>query len=228
MADLKGLIETETRFPNNSQLLYHNGQLLADQTKALESLGIVDGEMLAVHVRRAAGSRRGAPNGEATTAPEAGRAQRGGGAGAGAGRRGDDDGSAAAVNGRPDPELLRLRILGDPAARQQLRQQNPDLAAALDQPDRFRQLVFDFQRQQAEADQRRQREIAMLNEDPFNVEAQAKIEEHIRQAAVMENLQNTLEHHPEGESSPFSLPRGAGFLISFPTIPLSTVCERTG
>jgi len=42
-----------------------------------------------------------------------------------------------------------------------------------------------------------QREIARLNADPFDVEAQQKIEESIRQQAVMENMSHALEYSPE-------------------------------
>lgn len=208
VADLKALIESETRFPDSSQHLYHNGRLLADHKTALHDLGVVDGEMLAMHVRGtgapefqpapvAPSSLSSPPNAVAMTSGMTGGRQRvgeGRAAGTGAGTV-----AGRGTGGTPDPEMLRLQILGDPRARAHVQQQNPDLASALENPDRFRQLFMAMQRQQADSERQRQREIAMLNDDPFNVEAQAKIEELIRQEAVMENLQNALEHNPEGE-----------------------------
>ena len=36
-----------------------------------------------------------------------------------------------------------------------------------------------------------------MNDDPFNIEAQQKIEEAIRQQAVLENMEHALEYSPE-------------------------------
>ena len=200
VADLKALIESETTFPNNSQFLYHNGQLLADQSMALDRLGIADGEMLYMHVRDTVPSSVGrsiTTGGRRPPAPSAG----GGGAAAPDGAGGMAGPARPGRDGGPDPEMVRLQILGDPQARAQVQGQNPDLAAALEQPERFRQLFQNMRQQEVEADRQRQRQIAMLNDDPFNPESQAQIEELIRQEAVRENLQNALEHHPEGERS---------------------------
>lgn len=209
VADLKALIQSETNFPGASQHLYHNGQLLTDQSKTLESLGIVDGEMLAMHVRDSAPHRdissatrmAGSPAGqrEQVVRPPTGHT---------VGMAAESGGQGPAP-GRPDPEMIRLQILGNPSARAEIQRRNPELAEALDNPDRFREIYNGLQRQHAEEERRRQQEIAMLNDDPFNVEAQAKIEELIRREAVMENLQNALEFHPEGRVSQriLSLPR---------------------
>jgi DNA damage-inducible protein 1 len=96
-----------------------------------------------------------------------------------------------------DPEGVRLTVLGNPAAQEQLRQQKPELAAALTDPVRWREMFMMEQRQEEEAERDRQNQIALLNEDPFNVEAQKRIEEIIRQDRVIENLQHAYENNPE-------------------------------
>ncbi|KAH0563038.1 hypothetical protein GP486_002396 [Trichoglossum hirsutum] len=194
IAGLKGVIEKETKYPTTSQHLYHNGQLLIDDSRTLQELGIGEGEMLAMHIRDMVGET-GVPQssrGLGSSAPGRGTLQRPRSQGAGGSVRGLGGGS-----GGPDPEMMRLQILGDPRMLTNLRLQYPDLAAAVDNSERFRNVFQSMQRQQAEAERNRQREISELNDDPFNPENQAKIEELIRQEAVMENLQNALEHTPE-------------------------------
>ena len=79
-----------------------------------------------------------------------------------------------------------------------LRQQDLNLANAIHDQSRYHEVWNDLQRQRVEAEYAKQREIALLNEDPFNIEAQTKIEEMIRQSAVMENLENAMSYRPEG------------------------------
>ena len=79
-----------------------------------------------------------------------------------------------------------------------LRQVHPELAnAAQSNPPRFAELLRQTHARQYEAEQSQQREVAALNADPFNVEAQRRIEEAIRQQAVMENMEHALEYSPE-------------------------------
>lgn len=101
-------------------------------------------------------------------------------------------------------ETLRLQLLGNPAAMRQVSQERPELAAAATDPNRFRELYL-ATAQQAESRERERREqMQLLNDDPFNVEAQQKIEEIIRQDRVMENLEYAYEHNPEGVYLPLS------------------------
>lgn len=183
VADLKGFIEAESKVPVNSQDLFFNGQRVDNNAQSLDEAGITDGEMVALLVNRgaAAGPASAAAQPQAQTQRQQG----------GRGRRGQP--SDAEI------ETTRLHILGDPRSLAALREQKPDLAAAINDPARFRQAWADLYMQNEQMEQERQRQIALLNEDPFNIEAQQKIEEMIRQERVIENLQHAYEHNPEGE-----------------------------
>lgn len=179
---LRSSIQAETRIDPPAQHLYHNGQLITDDSKTLTELQIGDGDMLALHVRDMRGS-----TGVPVPAAAADRSREQASGSRGGGRSGLEQ----------DPEVIRLQILGTAHLRAELQRQQPELAAALEDPQRFAQIFnASFDRERRER-QERQRMINRLNEDPFDVEAQAKIEEMIRQERVMENLQNAMEHNPE-------------------------------
>lgn len=185
---LQSSIQAETRVEPLAQHLYHNGQLITDKAKTMSDLGIADGDMLALHVRDMRGNT-GVPN---PAGPAAGRA------------RAQQPPPGPQGGGRPaeqDPELIRLQVLGNAHLRAELQRQQPEMANALEDPQRFAQLFnASFDRERRER-MERQQAIQRLNEDPFDVEAQARIEEMIRQERVMENLQNAMEHNPEGMTS---------------------------
>ena len=64
-------------------------------------------------------------------------------------------------------------------------------------PRRFAELLRESSSRRADQERRRELEIARLNADPFDVEAQQRIEEAIRQEAVLENLEHAIEYSPE-------------------------------
>jgi DNA damage-inducible protein 1 len=86
----------------------------------------------------------------------------------------------------------------------QIQSQEPGVVAAIDDPVMFAAALQDSYDRNARERAERERELARLNDDPFNVEHQRRIEEIIRQERVMENLQNAMEHNPEGEDARLS------------------------
>jgi len=178
VSTLKESVQAESRIPKTSQHLYHNGQLLNDDSKTMEQLQIGDGEMLALHVRDMGGST-GQPAGQRQAQPARQQSSQRGG------------------QSFPDPETIRLQLLGNPEMRQQAISQRPELAAVIDSPERFAQVLRQMQEQEREDQMRRRQQIADLNADPFDIDAQMRIAEMIREERVQENLQNAIEHNPE-------------------------------
>lgn len=176
LADLKGFVQAESNLPVNAQYFFFNGQPLAGDNQTLEQAGIKDDDMLVVMIRRQGQRPQGQPQRAQPQQQRPFRSQQDG-----------------------EIETTRLRILGDHNALRSLQDQRPELAAAVNDPNRWREEWINMKRLQEEQQREHQRQLDLLNADPFNVEAQAKIEEMIRQERVIENLQHAYEHNPEGK-----------------------------
>lgn len=174
VGSLKTTVQGEVQIPTTSQHVYHNGQLLSDDTKTMNQLQIIDGDMLALHVRDIIGN---------TGVPQPSHMQQ-------SARR-------SASRDEQDPEVIRLQLLGNPRMRQEVQRSQPELAGAVENPERFAQLFRQMQDEEHRGRMIQQQRIANLNADPFDVEAQMRIAEMIREERVQENLQNAIEHNPE-------------------------------
>jgi len=106
--------------------------------------------------------------------------------------------SVAGRTAEQDAEMMRLQILGNPHLMRELQQTQPELAAAaVSDPGRFAEFLRELSSRRSDQERQRMLEIERLNADPFDVEAQQRIEEAIRQEAVLENLEHAIEYSPE-------------------------------
>ena len=174
--DIKALVQDEIGVEPAKQHFLYNQRPISDTTQTLTQVGLTEGDMLGMAIGDAQTmARRRQPRQQRQPTQQSGSASRGG----------------------VDPERLRLHIIGDAAMMAEVRRQDPQLAdAAHDQP-RFLQVWQERQRQAVEAQAEKDRQYALLNADPFNLEAQQKIEEMIQQERIQENVQKALEENPE-------------------------------
>ncbi|KAL1776435.1 regulatory solute carrier protein family 1 member 1 isoform X1 [Sigmodon hispidus] len=98
--------------------------------------------------------------------------------------------------GLDNPALLRDMLLANPHELSLLKERNPPLAEALLSGDleRFSRVLVEQQQDRARREQER---IRLFSADPFDLEAQAKIEEDIRQQNIEENMTIAMEEAPE-------------------------------
>ncbi|TPX71414.1 hypothetical protein SpCBS45565_g01053 [Spizellomyces sp. 'palustris'] len=96
-------------------------------------------------------------------------------------------------------ETVRQQILADPWMLQQLSSQQPELAnAAMNDPATFQRMYLDLESRRRELEERQRQQMAALGSaDPFDIDAQRRIEEEIRKQNIAQNLENAMEYHPE-------------------------------
>ncbi|GAA5850718.1 hypothetical protein JCM8547_009067 [Rhodosporidiobolus lusitaniae] len=178
LENVLALLEADASIPIDDQLLFFSGRQLTNMKDSLESYGVKENDMLLLRQKI---------NDPSSSS--------GGGGG----------GSASVAGGRDidaEFETMRRQVMGNPTLMAELRRNNPELAeAAASNPTRFRELLHQFQSMQQSARLQQQHEAELLAADPFDLEAQKKIEEAIRQQQVLENMEQAMENSPESFGS---------------------------
>ncbi|XP_051752328.1 protein DDI1 homolog 2 isoform X2 [Ctenopharyngodon idella] len=216
LRDFLALCELESGIPAGEIQISYAEQPLQDPTRALGNYGLKDGDVVVLRqAERLLGQQPTVPGlpridfssiavpGTSSGQNRQHQAQRpnvtqsrppqattpGSGSGSGSG-------SALSPQGLDNPALLRDMLLANPHELSLLKERNPPLAEALLSGDleRFTKVLLEQQQDRARREQER---IKLLTADPFDLEAQAKIEEEIRQHNIEENMTIAMEEAPE-------------------------------
>lgn len=172
--NVKALLEVETSVSLQQQQLHFNGNEMRNTDK-LSSIGIRDGDMVMM-IPVTAGAGAGAGSGQASTD-----------------LRMNPDGSAV------NPGAFQQQIRQNSQMMAQLFQNDPPLAQAIlgDNVNTLQNLLRERHQQKLELRHKQEEELALMYADPFDVEAQKKIEAAIRQKGIDENWEAAIEYNPE-------------------------------
>ncbi|XP_004718184.2 protein DDI1 homolog 1 [Echinops telfairi] len=202
------LCELESGIPLEETQIIYSERLLADDHCSLGSYGLKDGDVVVLLQKENTGSR---PPGRTASQPQidlSGAAIPGTSSSrqqqyhhqqrahiAHQARLASGE-KMASSQGLDSPALIRSMLLSNPHDLSLLKERNPRLAEALlsGNLETFSQVLMEQQRERALKEQER---IRLYAADPFDLEAQAKIEEEIRQQNIEENMNIAMEEAPE-------------------------------
>uniref|UniRef100_A0A8C1G021 DNA-damage inducible protein 2 n=1 Tax=Cyprinus carpio TaxID=7962 RepID=A0A8C1G021_CYPCA len=209
LRDFLALCELESGIPAREIQISYAEQPLQDPTRALGNYGLKDGDVVVLRqAERLLGPQPTVPGlpridfssiavpGTSSGQNRQHQAQRPSATQSQPPRATTTPGSALSPQGLDNPALLRDMLLANPHELSLLKERNPPLAEALLSGDleRFTKVLLEQQQDRARREQER---IKLLTADPFDLEAQAKIEEEIRQHNIEENMTIAMEEAPE-------------------------------
>ncbi|XP_039110314.1 protein DDI1 homolog 1-like [Hyaena hyaena] len=179
LRDFRALCELESGVPADEIRIVHREQVLSDDRGSLGSHGLRDGDVLVLLQAEGAGRARAEPAEPGTS-----------------GRRAHPRGLSWGAQGPDSPARIRSALLSSPHDLSLLKERNLPLAEALLGGDleTFSRVLMGQQRERALREQER---LRLYSADPFDLEAQARIEEEIRQQNIEENMNIAMEEAPE-------------------------------
>lgn len=171
--NVKALLEVETSVPIQQQQILFNGNEVSNSQK-LSALGVKDDDLLMMTVS-------------------------GAGAGAAASSGSTNDLSFNTDGSAINPAAFQQHFRRDSNLMGQLFQNDPELAQTIlgNDLNKIQEILRLRHRQRSELQRQKEEELALLYADPFDVEAQKKIEAAIRQKGIDDNWEAALEHNPE-------------------------------
>ncbi|XP_064028228.1 LOW QUALITY PROTEIN: protein DDI1 homolog 2 [Pogoniulus pusillus] len=183
LQNFRALCELESGIPAAESQIVYAERPLTDNNRSLASYGLKDGDVVILRQKEAVEPRPavrfpGLPRIDFSSIAVPGT-------------------SAPGVpQGLSNPVLLREMLLANPHELSLLKERNPPLAEALLSGDleKFTRVLLEQQQDRARREQER---IRLYSADPFDLEAQAKIEEDIRQQNIEENMTIAMEEAPE-------------------------------
>ncbi|XP_072011421.1 protein DDI1 homolog 2 isoform X2 [Engystomops pustulosus] len=199
LENFRALCELESGIPAAESLIIYAEQPLTDNQRSLSSYGLKDGDVVVLRQKDPTESRPapafpGMPRIDFSSIAVPGTSA--GPPAAPPQPRPPAPDSTSFPQGLDNPALLREMLLANPHELSLLKERNPPLAEALLSGDleKFTKVLLEQQQERARREQER---IRLFSADPFDLEAQAKIEEDIRQQNIEENMTIAMEEAPE-------------------------------
>ncbi|XP_010640363.1 protein DDI1 homolog 1 isoform X1 [Fukomys damarensis] len=219
LCNFKVLCELESRVPAEEIQIVHMERLLTDNHSSLGSYGLKDGDIVVLLQRDNVGRTPNQPRVDFSGIPQPGtssslhqhqhqhqhhqpqpqqqkkqKQKRASSAQQSHGLASGEKMASAA--GLDRPSLIRSMLLSSPHDLSLLKECNPVLAEALlsGNLETFSRVLMEQQREMA---LREEEGLHLYSADPFDREAQAKIEEEIRQQNIEENMNIAMEEAPE-------------------------------
>ncbi|XP_004874074.1 protein DDI1 homolog 1 [Heterocephalus glaber] len=214
LCNFKVLCELESRVPAEEIQIFYMERFLKDNHCSLASYGLKDGDVVVLLQRDNVGQTPNQPRVDFNGIPQPGTsssqhqhqhhqpqhqqqkqkqkrvllAQQSHGLASGE--------KTASAAGLESPALIHSMLLSSPHDLSLLKERNPVLAEALlsGNLETFSQVLMEQQREMALREEER---LSLYSADPFDREAQAKIEEEIRQQNIEENMNIAMEEAPE-------------------------------